>query len=102
MRTAASTPSPVMRSHFHSQIILVPGVKNRLKNAVITISTTTAFRPFTIYPNGTFEILITAAKNTVISKSPAMPRPANTAIRKSIVPDSLTRGSSLCISDSAG
>ena len=44
---------------------VVPGVRNRLNTTVIIISTKIPFNPLTIKENGTFEIMITAARNSV-------------------------------------
>ena len=55
MYTAFSKPSHVIWRSSHTSIILVPGVKNRLKETVIKRIITILFNPLAINLNGTVD-----------------------------------------------
>ena len=99
MLTAIRSPSTVMVS-FQKETSSVPGVRNRLKNTVISSKNRIARIPFTIYRKGTWERPMTTPKNTTATPYPRKLRNRNREMMKSSVPPSFTLGSSLCTTDS--
>ena len=100
INTAVLRPSCVIVS-FHILIRGVPGVRNRLNAALITINITIALRPLTMNLRGIFDSAITIAKNAATTRYSHILLPRNRDITNIKVPISLTLGSSLCITESA-
>lgn len=84
---------------FHTLKITVPGVKNRLNAALISIKIRIAFRPLTMNLKGTFEAIIRPARARVATMYTKMFMPRNRDMIKISVPMSFTLGSRLCITE---
>jgi hypothetical protein len=82
---------------FQKEKTTSPCVIKRLIRTVISIRITIALIPLTIYEKGTLDMIMTEAKNMIAITYPAGLEKQNSEIKKSTVPKSFTRGSSLCI-----
>jgi hypothetical protein len=94
IKMADITPSSVITTNPKSKRGL-PGV-NKLKNTVNNNSIMTAFNPFTIKRNGTFDSFMTVIRNAVTAIYPYKVLNKNSDIINKKVPINLTLGSNRC------